>query len=138
MPKLLLVLTSILIVSVAGTVDAQAGEATKEEAISRSPVRLLPGYKLQIIPGVDAQGGKIWKDGGFTINFFSCCMTGPMAADVIDINQVSWREEQTVQGQVVLCAYNNAQTGLAREGLQDVLTTRVIIKKASTWEYVRF
>ncbi len=75
---------------------------------SRSPVVLLSGYKVQIIPGIDSSGGKIWKERGLTIEIELCCGFGN-AAESVDKSQILWREEQTFNGQRVVCVYTRSK-----------------------------
>lgn len=72
-----------------------------------SPVRLLPGYKVQLTTGADAVGGIIWKDGGMKIDFGMGLHVG-VASDLVDKSDVVWREEQVVNGAQVICVYTKS------------------------------
>ena len=67
-----------------------------------SPVLLLPGYQIEMPPGIDAVGGKIWKEGGLTINFFAW---RPIGGIDIPEEQVLWREEQKLGDRTVRVVY---------------------------------
>jgi hypothetical protein len=64
---------------------------------NRIPFHLLPDYKIQGYTGIEGgSNGKIWKDGGPTIEF---ALYGPRyesAVNEIPKEQILWREEQTV------------------------------------------
>jgi hypothetical protein len=74
---------------------------------NRSPVRLLPGYKIQLLSAIDSLGGTIWKDRGLRITFDIGGHFG-VEADSIDKNDIVWREEQVVSGQQLICVYTKA------------------------------
>ena len=102
LPNLLL---PVLMISLAGQFADSQGHGTHQLASSRSPVRLLPGYKLQIVPGPEGAGGKIWKEGGPVIDFNlpQCC--AGVATDSVEKGAVTWRIEQIVEKQRVIILY---------------------------------
>jgi hypothetical protein len=87
---------------------AQNGMELKQKSEALSPVQLLPGYKLQIVPGVEGSGGTIWKRGGPTIGFNlpQCCFGN--IADSIESTSVLWRQEQIINGQKVICVFTKS------------------------------
>lgn len=105
LPNLLL---PILMISLAVQFADSQGHGTDQLASSRSPVRLLPGYKLQIVPGPEGSGGKIWKEGGPVIDFNlpQCC--AGIATDSVEKGAVAWRIEQIVEKQRVIVLYTNS------------------------------
>jgi hypothetical protein len=81
---------------------------SKEESKMRSPIRLLPGYKVQVQPGIDTGGARFWKEGGLDMHF----STGTYEfkeADSIPANQVQWRVEQIVNGNHITCVFTKSQ-----------------------------
>src|SRR5712672_3296483 len=98
----------VLLTSALGSVRAQDRDSSQPISGQRSPVVLPAGYKIQVIPGIDSAGGKIWKDGGLTIEMELCCGFGN-AAESIDKSQVLWRQEQTFNGQPVVCVYTKSK-----------------------------
>src|SRR5256885_13857321 len=48
-------------------------EGTKDQAssASRFDIQMLPGYRLQILPGLDTIGARIFRPGGLSIDFAS-------------------------------------------------------------------
>jgi hypothetical protein len=108
MPRSIPIFTSALLFLALGSISAQDRNAARIVASSRSPVALLSGYKVQVIPGIDSSGGKIWKERGLTIEMELCCGFGN-AAESVDKSQILWREEQTFNGQRVVCVYTRSK-----------------------------
>jgi hypothetical protein len=86
----------------------QEKSPSKEESKMNSPIRLLPGYKVQAQPGIDTGGGRFWKEGGLDIHF-SIGMLVFRYADSIPANQVQWRVEQIVNGNHVTCVFTKSE-----------------------------
>jgi hypothetical protein len=72
-----------------------------------SSIALLPGYEIQIVPGIDTAGGTIWKDGGPTIYLAFCCYAHDEAASAKK-SQVLWRQEQTIGKLHFVCVYTKS------------------------------
>jgi hypothetical protein len=96
-----------LLVATWSTMTAQNPERPKGD-IRVSPIGLLPGYKVQLVSGIDTGGGTIWKDGGPKIEF-NCCGHFGVEADGIDKREVVWRKEQVLNGQPVICVYTKSK-----------------------------
>jgi hypothetical protein len=75
----------------------------------RSPIQLLPGYKIQLTRGIDSLGGRIWKSDGLDINFEVGVYIGNIDAEP-PVERVLWREEQTLGGRRVVCIYTKENT----------------------------
>jgi len=104
--RLMLVLFLILLPSVqASGQDENTAQGKKTLAM----VRLLPGYKFQIVPGFEGNaGGRIWKEGGPKIEFsIGCCFDD--ATQSTGRDDVLWKEEQVVNGQTFICAYTKSR-----------------------------
>jgi hypothetical protein len=80
---------------------------TTASSPTKSPVHLLPGYKIQMSSGADSWGGTIWKDAGLKIEFDSGLHVG-VAADLVERKDVAWREQQVINGQEVICVYTDS------------------------------
>ena len=73
--------------------------------VARSPVRLLPGYKIELRHGFEGDfGGRIWKPGGLSVDFDSG-VHNPKAIDSIEAKDVRWRAEQIFDGHHVVLVY---------------------------------
>jgi hypothetical protein len=74
-------------------------------AAARSPVRLLPGYKIELRHGFEGDfGGRIWKPGGLSVDFDSG-IHNPKAIDSIEAKDVGWRIDQILDGHHVVLVY---------------------------------
>ena len=102
-----LIATLVLILTVRSA-SAQSQNVNQPSSDLAAPLALLPGYKMQISAGIDSSAGKIWKDGGPTIDVEFCCGFGDMA-ESIDKRQVLWREDQMIDGQPVACVYTKSR-----------------------------
>jgi hypothetical protein len=100
--------TAVLLILTLGPARAQDQGSTPPISGQRTFVVLPAGYKIQVIPGIDSAGGKIWKDGGLTIEVELCCGFGN-ATESTDKNQVLWRQEQSFNGQLVVCVYTKSK-----------------------------
>ena len=75
---------------------------------ARSPVRLLPGYKIELRDGFEGDfGGRIWKPGGLSLDFDSG-IHNPKAIDSIEAKDVRWRAEQIFDGHHVVLVYGTS------------------------------
>lgn len=109
MPKMSLVPAIILALIVAATPTAHGVDPEKEEWKSRSPIHLLPEYRIQVRS--DFEGGvhgKIWKQGGPSIAFDVDIYT-PSAVDSVEKGQIAWREEQSETPGHVICIYTKSK-----------------------------
>jgi hypothetical protein len=104
--KRLSVIATALLLCVAPSMATTQNQDTTTSSPAKSPVRLLPGYKIQMSAGIDTWGGTIWKDDGLKIEFNSGLHVG-VAADLVDRKDVVWREVQDINGQEVICVYTN-------------------------------
>ncbi len=92
------------------TVTQAAGQgsaANQGPDSPRSPVRLLPGYKLQIVNGIDTFGAVIWREHGAQIYY----ELGPHLDDPVASkkdSQILWKQEQLVNGKKVQCMYTKS------------------------------
>ena len=65
--------------------------------LNRSPVMLLPGYRVSLAQGIEGGGGRISKKDGPTIEFNIGGYFGNQAM-AISPDKLSWRENQTIDG----------------------------------------
>jgi hypothetical protein len=86
---------------------ARAGEDVGKTARPDSRIHLLPGHKMPVFSGIDSAAGKIWQPGGLTIDAQFGRGFGNRAA-AIDQSQGLWREQQTIKGQRVGCAFTRS------------------------------
>ncbi len=66
-------------------------------------ITLLDGFKHQKMQGIDTRVGKIWKDGGITIQYDIGRLSGNYAKQQRDYqaDQLLWAKQQTWHGQPV-------------------------------------
>ncbi len=66
-------------------------------------IMLLDGFKHQKLQGIDTRVGKIWKDGGITIQYDIGRLSGNYAKQQRDYqaDQLLWSKQQTWHGQPV-------------------------------------
>lgn len=84
-------------------------EPEKDRKQFRAPFELLPGYRMTAGWGIeDGPYGKVWKDGGPTIEY-SFDMLGTSDVDSIDKDQEVWREEQTSGINHFVCVFTRSQ-----------------------------
>jgi hypothetical protein len=105
--KSLSILAIALVLSMAPSMATTQNRDATINSPTKSPVHLLPAYKIQITSGIDTWGGTIWKDDGLKIEFNSGLHVG-VAVDLVDRKDVAWREEQVINGQEVICVYTNS------------------------------
>jgi hypothetical protein len=86
---------------------ARAPEDVGKTAKPISGVHLLPGHKMQAFSGIDSAAGKIWQPGGPTVAAQFGCGFGSRAA-AIEQSQGLGREQPTIKGQRVACAFTRS------------------------------
>ena len=66
-------------------------------------IKLLDGFKHQKMQGIDTRVGKIWKDGGITIQYDIGRLAGDYAKQQREYaaDQLLWAKQQTWRGQPV-------------------------------------
>lgn len=82
--------------------------ARKQQIATRSPFRLLPGYRLQLTPGLEGgYGVRIWKEPGLSIvGGIGCCFAAE--PNSIGRDHLRWQEEQEMNGRKVTLAYTKS------------------------------
>lgn len=105
--KSTLTFVALFVAAIYPSAFAQGSVQPSEQGQAKSPVNLLPGYKIQIFPGLDSAAGRIWKDGGLEIEIEMCCGFGN-AADSVPKSRLAWREQQTTHGQLVVLVFTKA------------------------------
>lgn len=105
MKKLIVPLISLCVLLVPRSSMMQETAARKQQIATRSPVRLLPGYKLEVTYGLEGgYGVRIWKDSGLSISgSIGCCFAAE--ANSIEKDQLRWREEQEINERRTTLAY---------------------------------
>jgi hypothetical protein len=109
MKKLIVSLLSVFVLFVPRSSLMQENGAKNQEIPIRSPVRLLPGYRLQLTPGVEGgYGVRIWRQAGLSIfGNTGCCFAAEASSVAKD--QLRWQEEQEINGKHVTLAYTKDQ-----------------------------
>jgi hypothetical protein len=109
MKKFIVPVLSLFVLFVPHSSLTQENGAKNQDTAKRSPVRLLPGYRLEITPGIEAgYGVRIWKEGGLSIfGSNGCCFAAE--AKSIGKDQLEWQEEQEMNGRHVTLAYTKRQ-----------------------------
>ncbi len=69
-------------------------------------ITLLDGFKHQTLQGIDTRVGKIWKDGGITIQYDIGRLAGNYAEQqrTYQADQLVWHKQQTVKAKRVQLA----------------------------------
>jgi hypothetical protein len=70
------------------------------------PLRILPGYKYQVVQGVEDTGFEIWKEGGariLDVTNFNDAMTQHDPITDIKQQDILWRQEQSINNYRFLC-----------------------------------
>jgi hypothetical protein len=76
----------------------QGAEKTPQNS-SRSPVRLLPGYTIELGSGAEGQiGGSIKNKNGLAISFHSFDMYSKDAVTLVKQSDIAWRSQQIIGG----------------------------------------
>jgi hypothetical protein len=109
MKKLIILLLSLCVLLVPRSSMMQETGTRKQQIATRSPVRLLPGYKLELAYGIEGgYGVRIWKDGGLSISGgIGCCFAAE--ANSAEKDELRWREEQEFNGRRATLAYTKDQ-----------------------------
>jgi|SRR5215475_14792342 len=90
----------LLLIAALTQVHAQELDRSNSAIPPRSPIVLLPKYKLEISKGVDTTGMAIWREGGFSIRY----VQGMYIESDTDIirrtkDEILWTQEQLVNKQ---------------------------------------
>jgi hypothetical protein len=81
--------------------------------VVKSPVHLLPGYRLHEQPNnIDVYGATISRNDGVTLSFTAYGHTG-ILANMVEPSDLEWREEQVVNGEQMVCAYTKSHKLIA-------------------------
>lgn len=83
---------------------------TRADKLQTGSMTLLPGYRIEMAShATDSFGGKISKEGGFTIYYDNLVNAGTHTEDPSLVKKTRWRKEQTVDGHkmVVLLTRDN-------------------------------
>ncbi len=109
MKKLIVPLLSLCVLLGPRSSMMQETGARKQQTATRSPVRLLPGYKFELTQGIEGgYGVRVWKDGGLSISGSTgCCFAAE--ANSIGKDQLRWREEQEINERRATLAYTKDQ-----------------------------
>jgi len=102
-----LILLAFVFGALCSGIAAQSLSESRVIGPTRSPVNLLRGYRIQILPGIDSGAGRVWKEGGLNIEIEMCCGFGN-AADSVPKSKLQWREEQTTNGHRVILVLTKA------------------------------
>jgi len=70
------------------------------------------GTTLRLFSSFEYPYGKIWKDGGITINFHVGGNAGFNGAKSTDKEQIQWRYQQAVNGHGVVCIIRSRTSSL--------------------------
>jgi hypothetical protein len=109
MKKAGLALLLLLIASPVLEVRGQ-DEGTSQAKKTISAVRLLPGYRIQSVSGIEGGvGGRIWREGGPKIEFVVLDMYSEDSARTAKREDVLWREEQVLNGNPFACVYTKSK-----------------------------
>jgi hypothetical protein len=109
MKKAGLALLLLLIASPRSEVRGQ-DEGTPQAKKTISAVRLLPGYKILSVSGIEGGlGGRIWREGGPNIEFIVLDMYSEDPARTAKREDVLWREEQVLNGYPFTCVYTKSK-----------------------------
>jgi len=107
--RFLLVLSLSFVISALAPPSFKAQSGPMRWKDNHVPVRLLPGYKITGYAGFEGDiHGKIWKDGGPTIEYSLVDLYAGDTAGTIPKDQQLWREEQTVGPNHFVCVYTRS------------------------------
>ena len=97
-----IVLWLAIVVLVIGSLSVALRAANADDPPPGS-ITLLDGYKHQKLQGIDTRVGKIWKDGGITIQYDIGLLAGNYAQQQrkYQADQLLWDKQQTWHGQPV-------------------------------------
>jgi hypothetical protein len=109
MNKAGLALLLLLIASPVLNVRGQ-NEGTVQAKKTVSPVRLLPGYKIQSVSGIEGGlGGRIWREGGPDIQFEVEDVYSEDPLRTVEREDILWREAQILNGNPFVCVYTKSK-----------------------------
>ncbi len=96
------VLSFAIVALVIGSLSVALRAASADDPPPGS-ITLLDGYKHQKLQGIDTRVGKIWKDGGITIQYDIGRLAGNYAQQQrkYQADQLLWDRQQTWHGQLV-------------------------------------
>ena len=70
--RVLMMISLFLLSPILGTrTEGKKDQESSASAASRFDIQMLPGYRLQILPGLDTVGARIFRPGGLSIDFAS-------------------------------------------------------------------
>ncbi len=94
--------TFALVALVIGSLSVVLRAASADDPPPGS-IKLLDGFKHQTLQGIDTRVGKIWKDGGITIQYDIGRLSGNYAEQQrkYQADQLLWTKQQTWHGQPV-------------------------------------
>jgi len=87
--------------------EGKKDQESSASAASRFDIKMLPGYRLQILPGLDTIGARIFRPGGLSIDFASGEHL-QKKADELPSSKVYWKTKQTINGRLLTCAYTRS------------------------------
>jgi hypothetical protein len=109
MNKAGLALLLLLIASPVLEVRGQ-NEGTVQAKKTLFPLRLLPGYKIQSVSGIEGGlGGRIWREGGPDIQFVVLDVYSEDPLRTVKREDILWREEQVLNGNPLACVYTKSK-----------------------------
>ena len=96
------ILSLALVALVIGSLSVVLRAASGDEPPPGS-ITLLDGFKHQTLQGIDTRVGKIWRDGGITIQYDIGRLSGNYAEQQrkYQADQLLWAKQQTWRGQPV-------------------------------------
>ncbi|MEE9128805.1 MAG: hypothetical protein V3T84_02215 [Phycisphaerales bacterium] len=99
------ILSFAIVALVVGSLSVALRAASADDPPPGS-ITLLDGYKHQKLQGIDTQVGKIWKDGGITIQYDIGRLAGNYAEQQrkYQADQLVWHKQQTVKAKRVQLA----------------------------------
>ena len=99
----------LLIASPESEVRGQ-NEGTRQAKKTLFPLRLLPGYKIQSVSGIEGGlGGRIWRESGPDIQFVVLNVYSEDPLRAVERADVLWREEQILNGNPFACVYTKSK-----------------------------
>ena len=106
MKKISMLVITVLLLS-AFSLAGWSQDRNERSVAAMSPIELLPGYRMNWVPGIDTAGGTISKTSGIRIYVL---LSGGSAsqADLVAAKDVVWREDQVVNGRRVICVFTKS------------------------------
>jgi len=106
--RVLMMISLFLLSPILGTgTEGKKDQESSASAASRFDIKMLPGYRLQILPGLDTIGARIFRPGGLSIDFASGEHL-QKKADELPSSKVYWKTKQTINGRLLTCAYTRS------------------------------